>query len=523
MTDLSTPQTDESELTHRQVMVILSGLLLGIFLAAVDGTIVSTALPTIVGELGGFDQLTWVVTAYFVTSTAATPLYGKVSDLLGRRVVYQFAIISFIAASILAGLAQNMTQLVLFRALQGIGGGGLQSLGFIVMSDIVSPRDRGRYMGYFTGTYALSGLAGPLLGGLIVDSSFLGWRWIFFLNLPIGLVTFAVITAVLRMPHTRIERRIDWEGAGLLIVGVSSLLIAASIGGADYAWSSPLILGLIALGLIGSAGFVWWEGNRAEEPILPLRLFSNDIVAVGMILSVITGAALMSTNVFLPLFLQVVTGTSATESGLILSPMMLGLTLSSIIAGGRLSRTGRYKPLIRIGPIVALLGIGGLTLLDSSSPVLMAVPFVILMGIGMGMLMPPLSVSVQNAVPFSDLGVVTAATAFFRSLGQTIGVALYGALMAAKLRSELAERIDETTLGGLDLAELTGSPKKIRELPPDLQTPVIESIASSVHLVYLAAVPMALLVVAVAFGLREIPLRTQSPMAEARAAAAKDD
>ncbi len=522
MTDLAEPAADESELTHRQVMVILSGLLLGIFLAAVDGTIVSTALPTIVGELGGFDQLTWVVTAYFVTSTAATPLYGKVSDLLGRRVVYQFAIVSFIAASILAGFAQNMTQLVLFRALQGIGGGGLQSLGFIVMSDIVSPRDRGRYMGYFTGTYALSGLAGPLLGGLLVDSS-LGWRWIFFLNLPIGLITFAVITAVLRMPHTRIERRIDWEGAGLLVVGVSALLVAASIGGADYAWSSPLILGLVALGLASSIGFVWWEGTRAEEPILPLRLFSNDIVATGMILSVVTGAALMSTNVFLPLFLQVVTGTSATESGLILSPMMLGLTVSSILAGGKLSKTGRYKPLIRIGPIVALAGISGLTLLTSSSPVLMAVPFVILMGIGMGMLMPPLSVSVQNAVPFSDLGVVTAATAFFRSLGQTIGVALYGALMAAKLRSELADRIDETTLGNLDLAELTGSPKKIRELPPELQTPVIESIASSVHLVYLTAVPMALLVVLIAFRLREIPLRTQSPMAEARAAAARDD
>ncbi len=516
-------QTTEGELTHRQVMVILSGLLLGIFLAAVDGTIVSTALPTIVGELGGFDQLTWVVTAYFVTSTAATPLYGKVSDLLGRRVVYQFAIISFIAASILAGLAQNMTQLVLFRALQGIGGGGLQSLGFIVMSDIVSPRHRGRYMGYFTGTYALSGLAGPLLGGLIVDSSFLGWRWIFFLNLPIGLITFGVITAVLRMPHTRIERRIDWEGAGLLIVGVSALLTAASIGGDDHAWSSPLILGLITVGVVGSVGFIWWEGNRAEEPILPLRLFSNDIVAIGMILSVLTGAALMSTNVFLPLFLQVVTGTSATESGLILSPMMVGLTLSSIVAGGRLSKTGRYKPLIRIGPIVALLGIAGLTLLTSSSSALMAVPFVILMGIGMGMLMPPLSVSVQNAVPYSDLGVVTAATAFFRSLGQTIGVALYGALMASKLRSELAERIDESTIGDLNLSELTGSPKKIRELPPELETPVIESIADAVHLVYLAAVPMALLVVAVAFRLREIPLRTLSPMAEARAAAKQAD
>ncbi|MEZ5377360.1 MAG: MDR family MFS transporter [Acidimicrobiales bacterium] len=519
MTDLDQPSVADGELTHRQVMIILSGLLLGIFLAAVDGTIVSTALPTIVGELGGFDQLTWVVTAYFVTSTAATPLYGKVSDLLGRRIVYQFAIVSFIGASILAGFAQNMTQLVLFRALQGVGGGGLQSLGFIVMSDIVSPRDRGRYMGYFTGTYALSGLAGPLLGGLIVDSS-LGWRWIFFLNLPIGLITLAVISTVLRLPHVRIERRIDWEGAGLLVVGVSALLIAASIGGDDYAWSSPTILGLIALGLVASVGFVWWEGARAEEPILPLRLFSNDIVAVGMILSVITGAALMSTNVFLPLFLQVVTGTSATESGLILSPMMVGLTLASIVAGGRLSKTGRYKPLIRTGPIVALAGISGLTLLTTSSPVLMAVPFVILMGIGMGMLMPPLSVSVQNAVPFTDLGVVTAATAFFRSLGQTIGVALYGALMAAKLRTELAERIDESTLGNLDLSELTGSPKKIRELPTELQTPVVESIADSVHLVYLAAVPMALLVVAVAFRLREIPLRTQSPMAEAKAAAA---
>jgi EmrB/QacA subfamily drug resistance transporter len=515
-----TTTSEPGELTHRQVMVILSGLLLGIFLAAVDGTIVSTALPTIVGDLGGFDQLTWVVTAYFVTSTVATPLYGKISDLIGRRIVYQFAILSFIAASVLAGMSQNMTQLVLFRALQGIGGGGLQSLGFIVMSDIVSPRERGRYMGYFTGTYALSGLAGPLLGGLIVDSSALGWRWIFYLNIPIGLLTLGVITAVLRIPHNRIQRRIDWEGAGLLIVGVSALLIAASIGGDNHPWGSPLIIGLIALGIAGSVGFVFWEA-QAEEPILPLRLFRNDIVTVGMILSILTGAALMSANVFLPLFLQVVSGTSATESGLILAPMMLALTFSSIFAGRHLTRTGRYRPLIRLGPVIALAGISGLVLLTTTTPALFAVPFVILMGLGMGVLMPPLSVSVQNAVPFQDLGVVTAVTAFFRSLGQTIGVALYGALMASRLRAELAQRIDPVLIGGLDLDELTGSPKKIRELPLDLQRPVIESIADSVHLVYLAAIPMAVLVVGIAWRLREIPLRTVSPIAEARAAAAE--
>ena len=412
----------QPELTHRQVMVILSGLLLGIFLAAVDGTIVSTALPTIVGDLGGFDQLTWVVTAYFVTSTVVTPLFGKVSDLFGRRVVYQFAIVSFVVASILAGLSQNMTQLVIFRALQGIGGGGLQSLGFIVMSDIVSPRERGRYMGYFTGTFALSGLVGPLLGGLMVDTPGLGWRWIFYINVPIGLVAFTVITIVLRLPHTRVERRVDWEGAALLVIGVGALLIAASIGGSEYPWSSPLIIGLLTVGVIGSLAFVWWEA-RAQEPILPLRLFTNDIVAMGLLLSLITGAALMSANVFLPLFLQVVAGTSATASGLILAPMMLGLTVSSIVAGRHLTKTGRYRPLIRLGPILALSGITGLTFLDSGSSPYAAIPFVILMGIGMGQLMPPLSISIQNAVPFADLGVVTSASAFFRSLGQTIGVA----------------------------------------------------------------------------------------------------
>ncbi len=505
-----------SSLSSREINLIIFGLLLAIFLSAVDGTIVSTALPTIVGELGGLDQLTWVVTSYFVTSTITALLFGKISDIYGRRATFIVSIASFLIASALAGLAQTMPQLVAFRALQGVGGGGLQALAFIILGDILSPRDRGRYMGWFTGTFALSGLVGPLFGGLIVDSQVLGWRWIFYLNLPLGAITLLVVGRYLRLPPRESETKIDWSGGLFLTIGVGALLVAASIGGDSLAWSSPLIVGLFVLGVVFSIAFVLWE-LRADNPILPLRLFGNDIFRVGMALSFFSGAAVMSANIFLPLFLQVVTGASATLSGLLLAPMMLGLTVASIVAGRRITNTGTYRQLVRIGPLISLIGLVGLSALTVDSQPWSATPFVVINGIGLGLMMPPLSIAIQNGVGHQDLGVATSANTFFRTLGMTAGVAVFGALMAARLRSGLGDRLPQDAMADLDLAELTGSPETIRELPAELQVPVVASIAEAVNLVYLAAIPVGVLMLISAWMLREVPLRDRSPLEEAQA------
>lgn len=518
MTAVADEPENDLALDQREVKLIIIGLLLAIFLSAVDGTIVSTALPTIVGDLGGLDQLTWVVTSYFVTSTVVALLFGKVSDIYGRRPVFMVSIGLFLVASALAGLSQSMGQLVAFRALQGIGGGGLQALAFIILGDILSPRERGRYMGAFTGTFALSGLVGPLLGGLIVDTDGLGWRWIFYFNLPIGLITLLFVGRYLKLPKPAGATRVDWEGALYLSIGAGGLLVAASIAGDNLAWTSPTIVGLFLVGLLFSGLFIWQE-LRADEPILPLRLFGNDIFRVGSALAFVSGAAVMSSNIFLPLFLQVVTGASATVSGLLLAPMMLGLTAASIVAGKRLTSTGHYRTLVRVGPFISLAGIVGLANLSSGSEAWMAAPWVILNGIGLGLMMPPLSIAIQNAVSFRDLGVATSANTFFRTLGMTTGVAAFGAIMAARLRSELADRLPEDEVADLDIAELTGSPETIRELPNDLQIPVIESVAESINLVYLSAVPLAVVMVGIAWLMREVPLRESSPLEEAAAAA----
>lgn len=512
------PKASGEVLNHRQVMTVLAGLLLCVFLSAVDATIVSTALPTIAGELGGLNRMSWVVTAYLLTSTAATPLFGKVSDLYGRQRILQVALAVFLVGSVLCGAAQSITQLVLARALQGIGGGGLQALSFVVLGDILSPRERGRYMGYFTGTFALSGLAGPLLGGLVVDTGALGWRWIFYLNLPLGAVAAVVTVYVLRLlPVHRTEHRIDWEGSAILVVSVVSLLLYASLGD-DYGYGSPKMLALVVVGVLGAFAFVAQE-RRAKEPVLPMRLFRDRVFAVGMAMAFVSGGTLMSANVYLPLFLQTVAGASATRAGLLLAPMMLSLTVTSIFSGRFLSSTGRYKPLIRMGPLVTIVGTVALTRLDVNSEVWHATPWMLVLGVGVGLMMPPLSVAIQNAVGFADLGVATSANTFFRTLGQTFGVAGMGAVLAATMRGEIFDRLPNAA--ELNLRQLTGSPKAIRALPPEQQDAVVNAVAAGVHNVYMVAVPLTLIVLALGWMLEERPLRTMSGMAEARAAAAE--
>jgi EmrB/QacA subfamily drug resistance transporter len=506
---------DPGALSHRQVMTVLAGLLLCVFLSAVDATIVSTALPTIAGELGGLDKMSWIVTAYLLTSTATTPLFGKVSDLIGRQRSLQAALAVFFVGSILCGAAQDLTQLVIARAIQGIGGGGMQALAFVVLGDLLSPRERGRYMGYFTGTFALSGLAGPLIGGLVVDAGALGWRWIFYLNVPLIIVAAFVTVRVLRLlPVRHVKRRIDWEGSILLVGGVVCLLLYASFG-EERGWGGGGMVALAAAGIVLCGLFIWQE-TRAVEPILPMRLFRDRVVAVGMALALVAGGTTMAANVYLPLFLQTVSGASATRAGLLLAPMMLTLTVTSIVAGRFLSRTGRYTPLVRTGPIVMLIGTIGLTRLDVNAEVWHATPWMLVLGVGMGMFMPPLSVAVQNAVTHNDLGVVTSANTFFRTLGQTYGVAAFGAVLFAVVRSQILDRLPDTE--SLDLRKLVGSPRAIRALPEEQRQVVIQAVADGVHTVYLVAVPLSVVVVVLSFLLPERALRTTTGMADARAA-----
>src|SRR5438270_7834934 len=340
-------------LTHRQIQIVFLGLMAGMLLASLDQTIVATALPTIVGDLGGLRQLSWVVTAYILLSTISVPLYGKISDLYGRKRIFQTAIVIFLIGSALSGLSQNMAQLIGFRALQGAGAGGLMATAQAIIGDIVSPRERGRYQGYIGAVFAFASIVGPLLGGFFVDN--LSWRWVFYVNLPLGALALAVTGAVLKLPHRRTEHRIDYLGAALLTAAASSSLLGITWGGSQYAWSSSVIVGLLAAAAVLFTVFVWVE-SRTDEPIVPLRLFENDVFRIGAATTFILGFAMFGAIVYLPLFLQVVRGQTATNSGLVLVPMMLAVVLASIGGGRWISRTGRYRAFPAVG--CALLTVG---------------------------------------------------------------------------------------------------------------------------------------------------------------------
>lgn len=501
-------------------MFVLSGLMVGLLLAALDQTIVSTALKSIVEDFNGLTHYTWVVTAYLLTSTASTPLYGKISDLYGRRPVFQFAIITFLIGSFAAGAATSMTQLIAFRAVQGLGAGGLMSLTFVIIGDIVSPRERGKYQGYFGGVWGLSSVAGPLLGGYFSDHAQIlgvsGWRWIFYINLPFGIAALIITSISLHIPKVKREHSIDYLGALLLVSGVSSLLLGLSVYGPQDGWgnSKTLISLFAAFALI--LLFLFQE-NRAKEPILPLALFKNHTFSVTSLMAFIIGAGMFGAIIMLPLYLQIVKGDSATYAGLKLIPFMIGIVAMSIISGKLITKYGSYKRYPIIGLALMTIGLSMMSTLTQTTPFWKLAIYAVLIGGGLGLSMQTVVIALQNSVEFRDLGVATSANTFFRSIGATMGVALFGTVYASKLAANLPVEIEK--LKASNPAALVGAtPEKFEALKentavlqsfsPELQAGIINAFVNSFHIVFLTAVPITVIGFFVAFMLRETPLRT---------------
>ena len=503
LTDIAVPETSPTGMTHRQIMAVLAGLMLGMFLAALDQTIVATALPTMVGDLGGLEHLSWVVTAYLLTSTVSAPLYGKISDLYGRKIVFQAAIIIFLVGSALCGLSQNMGQLIAWRAVQGLGAGGLFVVAMTIVGDVLSPRERGRYQGYFGAVFAVSSIAGPLVGGWLTDN--VDWRWVFYINIPIGVVALIVTATSLNLPITRHgEPSIDYRGAFFLVASVSSFLLAMVWGGQEYPWGSTQIIGLIALASLLGALFFWWE-RRAAEPILPLRLFRDRTFTLTSIMGFIIGVAMFGAVVFIPLFLQVVVGASATNSGLLLIPMMFGIIGASVLGGRIVTRTGRYKIFPIVGSALATAALFLLSTMGVGTTLAEASIYMFMLGVGVGAVMPILVLAVQNSVEHRDMGVATSLNNFFRSLGASFGTALFGAIFTSLLARRLGDLVP-----GADPSEMTGSVDAITQLPEAIRGQVIEAFSGSVTTVFLVAVPFVLIGLVLAFMLPELPLRETS-------------
>ena len=480
----------------------LGALMLTMLLAALDQTIVSTALPTITSDLGGLNELSWVVTAYLLTATASTPIWGKLSDLYGRKLMLQSAVVIFVIASALAGLSQNMAQLIGTRALQGLGGGGLMVLVMAVIADLIPPRERGRYVGLFGGVFGVASVIGPLLGGFFTEQ--LSWRWIFYINLPLGIAAFLVIGSVLHLPRHRTEHRIDWLGAVLLIVGVTSLLMVTVWGGNKYAWGSAEIVGMAVLGVVSIVAFVFQE-LRAPEPMVSMDLFRNRVFSITSGIGFVTGFAMFGSIVYLSIYLQVVYGSSPTKAGLQLLPLMAGVLFTSILSGRLITRTGKYKPYPIIGTVLATIGLFMLSQLGGTTPYWQIAVAMVILGAGLGNLMQVLVLIVQNSVEPRDIGTATSGATFFRSIGGSFGTAVFGAVWAARLTSEMAGIMPKGSPG----SDPTTSMANIQALPPELQSEVLGAFARAIDTTFLVAVPIMGVAFVLTLFVPQVRLRTR--------------
>ncbi|MBD3549657.1 MULTISPECIES: MFS transporter [Streptomyces] len=494
------PGPDAAEISPRKIRMVFLGLMLTLLLAALDQMIVATALPKIVGELHGLEKMSWAVTAYLLASTIVLPLYGKLGDLFGRKGVFQFAIIVFIIGSALAGWSRTMDELIAFRALQGIGGGGLMIGVQAIIADIVPARERGRYMGLIGAVFGLASVAGPLLGGFFTDHA--SWRWCFYINVPFGLVTLAVIAVVLKLPRPAARPRLDVLGAALLAVASTCLVLVTSWGGTEYDWTSGTILGLSAGAVASTVLFVAAE-RRAAEPIIPLRLFRDSVFNVTGLVGAVLGVALFGAASYLPTYLQMVDGVSATESGLLMLPMMMGIVGGSIVSGQLITRTGRYRIYPIVGSAVSVVGMALLSLLEADTSVLAYSFYQAVLGIGIGLVMSVLVLAVQNSVRPSDLGTATSANNYFRQIGGSVGAAIFGTLFAGRLSDALGERLP-TGAELPDPASIT--PQIVHAMEPALRDAYIQAYVDAMPRIFLYLVPVLVLGLVLAFFLKEKPL-----------------
>jgi EmrB/QacA subfamily drug resistance transporter len=497
------------EFTHRQIMRVMSVLLVSLFVACISGTVISTALPTIVGDLGGQNQLAWVASAGLLTTTASTPLWGKLSDLYGRKRLFRIALIIFALSSALAGFSQSMSQLIAARAAQGVGVGGITAMTQAIMADVTTPRTRGRYSGWIGSAFGVATVAGPLIGGFLVGSDALGWRWCFYVGIPFAVAALVMVERVLKLPHIRREAHVDYLGAALITGAVTSILLALSLGGQKWAWNSATTYTLVLLAVALGGGAVWQEG-RAVQPILPPHLFRSRTFKLAGTGSFFVGFAMFGAMIYLPQYLQIVRGMSPTRSGLMTLPMVLGMLGASVTSGRLITQFGRWKAFPMIGLPMIALGMFLLSSLHRGTPLALAGLYMLVLGVGLGLSSQVLVLAIQNDADKDDIGIATSAASFFRSMGGAVGVAVLGAILSNRLAADIPDLMKERHVApppGTDVGHLLGSPSAIHALDAPLRGAVLDGFLEGLHTVFLIATPVTLLGFLAVLAIRETALR----------------